>query len=247
MHARRTSNVFLLVFMLASVSAFVGAIPRATAAPLRDDPKATETQLESWWADLEKADFEASRALLKFSAQPQEAAAFLKRKLLPLKIDAARAKALIADLGNQKEEVWKNAFEQLDYFDPRLAIDLETLMKDVTDTPNRQRMVEILSGRPAGSLGAKQIQLRSIDEEGYNFMADGGSWWAEHRVARINSHYWASPKKKWTRAVRAIALLEHINSPEAVAILKEMATGHAEAQPTLAAVEAVKRLTEKGR
>ena len=52
-----------------------------------------------------------------------------------------------------------------------------------------------------------------------------------------------NPKKKWTRAVRAIVLLEHIGTPDAVAVLKELATGHADAQPTKAAKEAVARLS----
>jgi hypothetical protein len=59
-----------------------------------------------------------------------------------------------------------------------------------------------------------------------------GSWWAEYQVARI-------VKKKWARSVRAIALLEFIHTPEAVTILKEMASGHPEAQPTRVAKEAL--------
>src|SRR5262249_42723303 len=56
-----------------------------------------------------------------------------------------------------------------------------------TETPTRQRMVEVLSGRPAGSLETKEVVLRKVGQgEGFNFFA-GGSWWAEHQVARINS------------------------------------------------------------
>ena len=46
-------------------------------------------------------------------------------------------------------------------------------------------------------------------------------------------------KKKWTRAERAIVLLEHIQTPAAIAILEKMATGHSEAQPTKVAKEAL--------
>ena len=76
----------------------------------------------------------------------------------------------------------------------------------------------------------------------YNFHADRGGWWAEHKVSRINSNGWEIPKRKW---VRAIVLLEHIGTPDAVAILKEMATGHPEAQPTRIAREALERLAIK--
>jgi hypothetical protein len=47
----------------------------------------------------------------------------------------------------------------------------------------------------------------------------------------------------WDRAARAIVLLENIGGADALAILKEMATGHPDALPTRAAKEAVERLT----
>ena len=46
--------------------------------------------------------------------------------------------------------------------------------------------------------------------------------------------------------MRAIILLEHIGSPDAVAILKDMSTGHPEAQPTRTAVEALARIAAAG-
>ena len=62
-------------------------------------------------------------------------------------------------------------------------------------------------------------------------------WWS---IAR----YWPGDniKTKWTRAVQAITLLEHVETPDAVAILKDMATGHPLAQPTRAAKEALGRI-----
>jgi hypothetical protein len=44
-------------------------------------------------------------------------------------------------------------------------------------------------------------------------------------------------KKKWTRAV---VLLEHIGTPDATAILKDMATGHPDAYASKVAKEALK-------
>jgi hypothetical protein len=94
-------------------------------------------------------------------------------------------------------------------------------------------------------LAGKQITLRRLDGgEGFNFVGEG-SWWAEHQVRRLNSIGWINTKKKWTRSVRAIALLEDIGSTEAIAILKDMAGGHAEAQPTREAKEALKRIGGK--
>jgi hypothetical protein len=52
-------------------------------------------------------------------------------------------------------------------------------------------------------------------------------------------------KKKWTRAVRAIVLLEHIGTPDATAIIKDMATGHPDAYPSKVAKEALKTLASR--
>jgi hypothetical protein len=116
----------------------------------------------------------------------------------------------------------------------------------VTTSPARQRMVEILSQRPIGSLGDKEVTLRPLGSgnDGYNFFDGRSSWWAEHRVERINAGF-SNMKKKWTQAVRAIILLEHIGTPDAIAILREIATGHPDAQPTKLAAEALDRLAGK--
>lgn len=202
--------------------------------------------MDDLWTDLEKGDFEASRALLTMSARPKEAVDFLKLKMKPLKLDPEKARALIDWLGNDDEAVWKGAFEELDYFDPRLAIDLETLMRDVKETPARQRLVEVLSGRAAGSLGDKTVELRKHGDY-FNFFAQNfGSWWAEDKVGGINNASgWGNRRTKWTRAVRALALLEHLGTPEAVGLLKAMASGHPDAQPTKAAAESLARATGK--
>lgn len=69
---------------------------------------------------------------------------------------------------------------------------------------------------------------------------------ADHKIEDIN-RIRRNPKKQWTRIVRAIVLLEHIGTPEAVAILREMATGHPDAQPTEAARDSLERFGKSGR
>ena len=216
-----------------------------------DDPppaKPAEPSRDVLWADLGKEEEIATRALLKFADRPKETVAYFAEVMKPLKVDADWVQVRLMRLGNKKDdEVWRGAFEELEYFDPRLAIDLETLMKDVTDSPARQRMVEVLSGRDVDSLKGKPITLRGVGQDGFNFFDGQGSWWAEHKVDRLNTYAWGNTKKKWTRAVRAIALLEHIGSPEATAVLKAMASGHVDARPTKSAKEALARLAAKAR
>jgi hypothetical protein len=241
---------FKAVFLAVVVSSVgIIALTRATTASLPPNSKPTsKIDLNELWLDLEKEELDASRALLKLYDRPKDTVAFLEKKMKPLNIDEEQVKALIDWLGSDKEEIWKPAFEQLEYFDPRLAIDLETLMATVKEPTSRHRMVEVMSGREANQLEDKEIELRGVGD-GFNFFAkpNFGSWWAEHKIVRINSFGRNNTKKKWTRAVRAIVLLEHIGTPEAIAILKDMATGHADAQPTNVAKEALKRIGDVAR
>jgi hypothetical protein len=224
--------------LLPLLGAFAGG---ADPPPSKDRQVDSSKQLEAWWADLEDEDYKASRALLNLADRPAESVAFLKDKLKALKLDSVRLKAFLLRLGSDNEALWKQAFEDLEYFDPRLAMDLEPLLAKVTESPTRQRLVEVLSGREAGSLKDKKISLNKY-QNFYNFGAENGSWWAEDKVSRINANSWGCPKKKWTRAVRAMALLEHLHTPDALATLREMASGHPDAQPTRVAQDALKRL-----
>ena len=106
-------------------------------------------------------------------------------------------------------------------------------------------MVEIMSGLPAGSLKTQEVNL--IPARGdfhFRSKSDQGIWegWAAHRVDRIASSSWDHTKKKWTRAVRVMVLLEYLGNPGAKDILKDMNTGHPDAYPTKVAKEALKGL-----
>ncbi|HVK15128.1 MAG TPA: hypothetical protein VM597_40690 [Gemmataceae bacterium] len=211
------------------------------AAPLPVNKEAKAKELEGLWADLMKDEPAASLAVLRLYKQPEHAVPFLKAKLRPLRLDADQCTKLLKDLGSDDEKVWKAAWDELGYLDPRLAIDLPTLMQNVTDNPARTRMVELCSERPADSLAGKDVQIRPVGKDGYNFFADNGSWWAEHKIERIGGSVW-NPKKAWTRATRGVAILEQLGTPEAVQVLEQLAGGHADAFPTKAAKESLGRL-----
>lgn len=208
--------------------------------PSKDEPPTAET----WWKKLELDEPESSRALLKLSRDPVGAIAVFRAKLKPLKLDGDRLKDLIVQLSSEDEKIWHTAFEELEYFDPRLALDLVTLMDIVQVNPVRSRLTEVLSGREAGSLKDQDIQLRPVGADGYNFSGGIGSWWAEHKIERLKGQGWGNPKKKWQRALRAIALLEQMGTPEAQALLEDLAAGHPEAQPTIFAKECLERLQQ---
>ena len=216
-----------------------------TACPAADTPADPPADtMETWWLDLEKNEPESTRALLKFAARPKETVAFFREHLKPLDVTPERVRLLISELGSRVDEIRNAAFEELEYFDPRLAIDLETLMAEVTATPNRQRLVELLGDRKLGSLLEQDIQLRPSGsganaKEYFNFVSNNASWWAEAKLNRLSRGGSWNGKKKWVRAIRAIVLLEQIGSSEALELLQEMATGHPEAYPTQVARQAL--------
>lgn len=225
------------------------ALPFAASATAAPVPSATQKELEALWADLAKDEVPATMALLKLSAKPKDVVPFLREKLKPLTIDEKRVRTLLADLEGDKEDARKAAIEELEYYDPRLAIELPALFDIVTTHTGRAYMVGLLSGDRLTERLLEQNAPITLSQHGgkngeevyYNFR-QGGSWWAEHRVGQINATVHGNRRKYWTRAVRAITLLEHIGTPEAAAVLKTLATGHADAQPTKAAKDALARL-----
>ncbi len=150
------------------------------AAPAPPARPASRKELEDLWADLAGDEMTASRALLKLADRPAEAVALCGEKLKALTIDEKRVRALLADLGDEKEQTWKAAVEELEYFDPRLTIDLPTLMDAVIDRVARARLVAVLSGRTAVMLLQEKAPItldRSVEKTGevyYNFRQNGG-------------------------------------------------------------------------
>ena len=187
------------------------AAPTKLAKDALKRTAAGKIEMEAWWADLEKSEAPASRASLDLYDHAKEAVPFLAEKMKPLSISSGQVKALLLKLNNANEQVWKPAFDELEYFDPRLAIGLEELMDRVTKSPGRQRMVAILSERDPASLAGKEIELWRGNGI-FNFIADRGSWWAEHQVSKINSERWGIIKKKWTRAERDCAARAYPNA-----------------------------------
>jgi len=113
-------------------------------------------------------------------------------------------------------------------------------MRDVSEKLARTRMVELCSQRPADSHVGQFVQITASGKD-FNFSSADGCWWAEHKVERIGMSSW-DPKKSWARAARGIAILEEIGNAGAIEVLQAMADGHADAFPTKAAQESLKRL-----
>ncbi len=148
----------------------------------RDSPGTTDV----WWADLEKGETDAIRALLSLADRREKAVAFLKTKMKPLKITPGAVRALLLKLGNENEKVWRPAFEELEYFDPRLAMDLETLMDRYKESPARKRMVEVMSGKEAGWFGDQEVNFGRSRNGMFYFGTLKSFLRADHKIEDLN-------------------------------------------------------------
>lgn len=242
----KTVAISLLLSLIAR-DATVAAGPATTQATTQ--PADEQKQLQAWWDDLAKPEPYSTKALLDFSSKPDATVAFLKENLKPLKLEQSELDDLVKALGSDDEKVWKPAFDKMQYFDPRLTEDIGALLEATTDQTARNRLIEIFSDKPADELKGATVNLRRNGQYFifYTMNQNGGgsrSWYVEPKVAKLDMDNGQSRKKLWQRADRAIVLLQHIGTPGAVAILKEMATGNPEAQPTRIAKLAVDSLGE---
>ena len=241
---RRTFNYLLTLVVLLTLTAnHVHA--QTTSAML------APRHLSQLWADLPGGEPISTKAVLKLSKYPDLTTEFFASKLSPLKITKQELLGAITELGSNDDKQWRVAYQHLSYFDPRLAMSLEELLSldSVQTYPARHRLVDVLSGlsvddpRSAIRQRYKVIKLvKVVGPDGKDFFNFCGgdtentcrvNWWAEPRLERLN--VWPmneGAKKEWTRIARALALLESIDSPKAREIIRSVASGHPDAQPT---------------
>lgn len=223
----------------------------ALAAPVpKTDGKLSEAQvkeLDELWKKLGANSVESVDATLQFVKRPAEATKYLTHKLRPLKMDETEAKALIAKLFSEKEDDWKAAERELHERTPLLAMPIKDVWAEAQTEDQRRRLVYVLFGRMSGH---EQDDYELKEHAGGVFTLVANKFQNGRQVGstavnvdasvadQINSH-------RWQRHQRAIHVLEHIGTPEAVKVIEAMATGHEDAAPTKTAKEALARLKKK--
>jgi RNA polymerase sigma factor (sigma-70 family) len=216
------------------------------------------------WDKLWRNEPYASRGVLAFAADPPTAVAFFKKQLKPLKTDKASVAKWIAALDSDKEDVWRPAYVAMDHFDPVLVMTPREAWGEAKGHRARHRLAALMTGRPEVMYVPDPVRMDDGDMQLVE--RDGGYWIVVRNLAipkdRPNgSGFLPQPAKKeareypvaprhehvrrptWTQLTRAVVILEHIGTPDALALLKEIAAGHPDAHPTQTAKEAVEKLT----
>jgi hypothetical protein len=219
-----------------SLAVFVGLVL------LQPAPAAVPDKL---WNDLASAD-EATfaRALLALGKTPQETLAFLKENLVPVKADLKRVAQLVADLDSNVYDTREKAAAELEYLGKYIKTDLEKALAGAQGAETKQKLQQLLDKMP-------QAVKEPMPMPPQNGKATS--------VAIVNGRVFINgvpadgpkpgpvtvgPPMTWVRAVRAIAILEFIGTPEAKQVLENLAGGEPDALPTQQAKAALERLSK---
>jgi hypothetical protein len=237
-----------LLFVHTSVGSICA--PRAKADSTTAAAPDKAASLQTAWADLTGTDDgKVARAVLALGAAPKETMPFLKDNLFPVKADAKRVEKLIADLDSDRHPVREAAAEQLEYLGKYVKTDLEKAAADGKSEEVKRRAKQLLERLPQtekkepaagapGKPGAQNVQVQNINGQ-IRIVVNGVQIDPNAAPAKMGP---AGPSPMWIRATRAIAVLEHIGTPEAKQLLEGIAAGEADALPTQQAKAALARM-----
>lgn len=215
---------------------------------LADNTKTTSRLQKQWDALTGDDEVKVALAILRIAKEPKEAMAFLKVNLKPVKADAKQVEELIRKLSSRRFAVREKASADLAYLGKYIKADLEKALAKATDTEVKARIKTLLKKFPQppkpqkpipprrGGRGGVQVQVIQINGQ-RQVMINGVPVGARPPAPPVPQ----GPPKEWLRAVRAIAILEHLGTPEAKNMLKQMASGEPDALPTKEAKAALAR------
>jgi hypothetical protein len=221
------------------------------AAPAAEDPKkpgetADSSRLEALWADLASTDEgTAARAVLALAVTPREALPLLQKRLRGVRVDPKRVAVLLRQLDSDGFAEREAAFEELEYLGRFIQKDLQKVLEGKPTLEVKTRVQRLLALIPEAQPAPQAPEIApgsSVSVSNNNgqvtILVNGKPLDLTPRVLPAPP----GPSKQQVRAVRAVALLEHIGTPEAQQILRTLADGEDEALPTRAATAALKRL-----
>ncbi len=218
-----------------------------TLSPAADAPRADV----AWHDLLSQDETTAARAVLALSATPKETVEFLREKMHSLKADKGQLLGLVKQLGDRDYHVREAAQKELVSYGRTIRVELEEARTAATslnlEAQDRVRRVlsririaeedekALTEGNPLMKPGV-QPYINYVGNQPRVFVA-GKQLDLTPRLIAV-----AGPPPMYLRAARAIAVLEHIASPEAVQVLEAVAQGESGIPPTRQAQDALARL-----
>jgi len=232
----------------------------AHAAPIpKDDGKLTDDkkkELDDLFNKLGRSGPDGTKATLAFVGQPNTTVTYLKQRLRPLKLTVDEAKGLIAKLLGDEEKGVKEAMKEFAELDPRLAMHISDIWAEAKTGEQQERLMCVFLGQTdEHALCTFDLRLPKETDYPANFYVQAKPNVPANafKTGRLPNYTVGVARDMaqlkqgghWSSHASAIAVLEHIGTPEAVKVIEDMATGHPDAGPTIAAKEALARLKKK--
>lgn len=217
--------------------ALVLATAAAQAAPVPADLKADTARLESLWDDLAAPRWvDRSIAVYQLLDHPK-GVEFLCGKVKPVSATADDFKKWLKAINSDEEKVWKPAFAELQYHDPRTVLTTAEQIELVDTDEGRKRLVVVWKF----GLRREEIVTRvAITLDGTEVKCEwyeGDERWSTKFDPR---RYMGSDRDVWQRATLAAQILHRADTKESRAALARVATGYKDASPTRVAAELLK-------
>ncbi len=215
---------------------------------------AADEPLAAAWQDLLSADeAKATRAACVFAAKPKEGIEFLAANLRPLKVEPKRIEKLVAQLGDNDFATREAAQQELEYLGKFAKLNLASALKETSNAEAKERLAKLL-----GRIEIVEKQEQVNEAKPANPLNGGGGV----SVSNVNGKVTITvngqqldltpkvieklpPPASWSRAARAIGILEFAGTPEAVKLLESLSLGEDNAPPTKLAQDALARLKRK--
>src|SRR5262249_49342398 len=144
--------------------------------------------------------------------------------------------------------VRQKATEELEYLGKYIKDDLEKALAGATGIEMKQRIQQLLDKLPKKAEDPKEAAQKQPGANVRVIAVNGQQRIFINGVevgAPAKSTVPVGPSMYWVRAVRTIALLEHLGTPEAKQLLDNLASGEADALPTEQAKAALGRLNKR--
>jgi hypothetical protein len=238
---------------LLTVALCLALAAAAAAAPAPGEkkvpPRPRLALNRSVWADLASGDeAKATRAVLALGqSSSREAVAFLKQHLRSVKANPKVVARLIRDLESDESATRAQAQEELEYLAGYVEVDLKKAFASAKGAELKARIETILSRIPRPNAPPPKANPKvgpgaAISIQNNNgvvrILINGQEVDLNPRPVAVLQ----GPPATWVRAVRAVAVLEAIGTPEARALLEQVAAGEKAALPTEQAKAALRRL-----
>lgn len=220
----------------------------APAAPVPGNEQAEKRRHEALWKELDAPEPVARvRAAFGFLDDPN-AAAYLKEKLPPVEASKEQITKWLKDLDSDDEKVWKAAYEQLEYFNPQLALTLPEQLELVT-TDNGKRVLFHVWGGMLITFSNETtyrteltLDLKTPEEPRAKFTSHvlRNGLTSTHSMGTTVEPLRAVYSSAWGRAELAARTLHRMNTKESRAVLERLASGHKDARLTRTAAQLLK-------